>query len=899
MTKFRLVAYLLLCFHLAAGQSREIDSLKRDLSATEETTTRIQLLHELTIREWDFDFEKAQDHAQQANELAARINNKKGLTISLTDIGQYYYFKGNYPLASVYFKKAIATAGTENFGEYPSKSILSLGNLLRVQSKFDSALYFFTQAELRSKQLKPYQNRLVASVNDNFGLIYFDRGNYQEAINKFRKSLTIYESLKDSLLLAESWSRLSRAYAKTSRLDSAELYFKKVEQASRKLKNAGLSVAYHLYFGDYQFSKGEFQKASINYLLALDSLSVHDFVRYRAIAYKSIGQVYEWQGDYNKALKYFLNSLELNEKLNAKQEIANIHMSMGWSYVSQGNLAKAKEYQAKALQTYKEIGDVNGMAGNHTLSGTIFARENKLDSSVSQYDTAIFFRHEIGHLSGEASTINLRAIVYAKQGKETLALNDLNTVISISEKLGSKVELSRAHNQIASILLEKTSSQKVYNHILIAMQLAREIQTIPELRKSYLNLAVFYRKSNDKEKALDTYEEYINLSDSLLNAESILQQAQTNAIYELERKEDKIELLSQQNELKQNKIEIQENKINSQYTLLIFLVIGSLFLVVFAFALYKYSQSKKKANARLLALNKEVQEKSEEIQTQSEELVETNHVLSSLNEELFKKQIEIKNQGEELLASNKLINKINHELELTVQKRTEQLQQSYAELDTFFYRSSHDFRRPLTTFMGLAEVAKFTVKDPYALELFSKVKETAENLDKMLMKLQSISDTGSQHLIVKEVRVKELTFDILDSFKSEIVSKNIKTQLEVEVENSFISYPTFIKIVLENLIENSIRFSKPFYPLIKIRIVKVAGGITIVVQDNGQGIATEYQERIFDMYFRANENSKGNGLGLYIVKKAVERLQGKITFESKLHESSTFQVTIPTLPKSI
>ena len=62
------------------------------------------------------------------------------------------------------------------------------------------------------------------------------------------------------------------------------------------------------------------------------------------------------------------------------------------------------------------------------------------------------------------------------------------------------------------------------------------------------------------------------------------------------------------------------------------------------------------------------------------------------------------------------------------------------------------------------------------------------------------------------------------------------------------------------------------------------------IQDNVEGILPEYQERMFEMYFRANERSKGNGLGLYIVKKAVEKLGGTITVASELHQGSSFSI---------
>jgi signal transduction histidine kinase len=69
--------------------------------------------------------------------------------------------------------------------------------------------------------------------------------------------------------------------------------------------------------------------------------------------------------------------------------------------------------------------------------------------------------------------------------------------------------------------------------------------------------------------------------------------------------------------------------------------------------------------------------------------------------------------------------------------------------------------------------------------------------------------------------------------------------------------------------------------------------VVIDLEDNGQGIRKEYHEQIFDMYFRASERSKGNGLGLYIVKKAVEKLDGSITVSSIAGAGTTFTVMLP------
>jgi signal transduction histidine kinase len=80
---------------------------------------------------------------------------------------------------------------------------------------------------------------------------------------------------------------------------------------------------------------------------------------------------------------------------------------------------------------------------------------------------------------------------------------------------------------------------------------------------------------------------------------------------------------------------------------------------------------------------------------------------------------------------------------------------------------------------------------------------------------------------------------------------------------------------------------------IKVKVIQNGNYMTIDFQDNGQGIAREYHEQVFEMYFRGNERSKGNGLGLYIVKKAVEKLDGSISLSSIPQVGSTFTIMLP------
>ncbi|HPM32533.1 MAG TPA: HAMP domain-containing sensor histidine kinase, partial [Chryseolinea sp.] len=123
--------------------------------------------------------------------------------------------------------------------------------------------------------------------------------------------------------------------------------------------------------------------------------------------------------------------------------------------------------------------------------------------------------------------------------------------------------------------------------------------------------------------------------------------------------------------------------------------------------------------------------------------------------------------------------------------------------------------------------------------------------------------------------------------------KGIKTYCEINLKDAFISYPAMVKIIVDNLVENAISFCGMHDPYIRLKVMQKDNDVIMEFSDNGQGIDPQYHDRIFEMYFRGNEQSKGNGLGLFIVKKSVEKLGGEISFVSEYMKGSTFKITLP------
>jgi signal transduction histidine kinase len=201
----------------------------------------------------------------------------------------------------------------------------------------------------------------------------------------------------------------------------------------------------------------------------------------------------------------------------------------------------------------------------------------------------------------------------------------------------------------------------------------------------------------------------------------------------------------------------------------------------------------------------------------------------------------------------------------------------------------------LTTIIGLSNIARLTLKEE-AYELFERAANTARHMDKMLKKLLSMNE------IHHPSRYSQIDFstqvqNTIDELQDLIVDNNIKVKTNIQSGISFSSYPDLIEIILKNLVENALWFSSVnennLRPKININVSQDNGQVSIELQDNGPGIEPSIQDTIWDMFFVGHEQSKGNGLGLYITRKAVKALRGDIQFESKESGMTSFQVLLP------
>lgn len=233
---------------------------------------------------------------------------------------------------------------------------------------------------------------------------------------------------------------------------------------------------------------------------------------------------------------------------------------------------------------------------------------------------------------------------------------------------------------------------------------------------------------------------------------------------------------------------------------------------------------------------------------------------------------------------------------ISAQKKTEQdLLYKNAELDTFVYRASHDLRGPIASLLGLYLIVQYEIKEEKALYFFEMFNKQIIRLNEIVLALINLTKIKESHVNKVPIQFMEIVNDTMDSLRHLPGFSDIQFNVKVNVKKEFKSDKSMITTIIQNLIENAIKYSKATVVApVKVLIESHRNAtLTILVEDKGIGIGKDIQGRVFDMFYRGHEISKGSGLGLYILKNVVEKLKGKITLESQVSVGTTFIVELP------
>lgn len=233
-----------------------------------------------------------------------------------------------------------------------------------------------------------------------------------------------------------------------------------------------------------------------------------------------------------------------------------------------------------------------------------------------------------------------------------------------------------------------------------------------------------------------------------------------------------------------------------------------------------------------------------------------------------------------------------------------EIQKAKLIINQFIISCSHSFRAPLKSISGLVNLMQCNQVDaPQDTEDYlDLIDSTVDKMEHTLDELEYFLENSNRKVIRKTIDCKKFVDGIIHQHMDELKMKGINVEINIEENVPLYTDMARFRIILINLFSNAIQFQD----LSKgVRIIGISLRITnnnciLSISDNGIGIELKHHRKIFQLFFRATEKSSGTGVGLFVVKELVSKMNGTIAVISTLGEGSTFRINMPNgVPKKM
>lgn len=223
------------------------------------------------------------------------------------------------------------------------------------------------------------------------------------------------------------------------------------------------------------------------------------------------------------------------------------------------------------------------------------------------------------------------------------------------------------------------------------------------------------------------------------------------------------------------------------------------------------------------------------------------------------------------------------------------LEKVATELDRFVYSASHDLRSPISTMKGLLLLMQKQLPGLSVDEFYNMMGENLDKLDSHIGKLVEFSKNSNQPVSYENIDLEKLIQSILDELEQHPNRARLEIEYSIQGNYPFMCDMNKFKTLLLQTIKNSLDYmdankSKPFLSII---VHRSQAKTSIEVIDNGIGIEKRHLPNIFQMFYRASVRSKGSGLGLYLVREAVVKLNGSVDINSEFGLGTCVLIQVP------
>jgi signal transduction histidine kinase len=310
---------------------------------------------------------------------------------------------------------------------------------------------------------------------------------------------------------------------------------------------------------------------------------------------------------------------------------------------------------------------------------------------------------------------------------------------------------------------------------------------------------------------------------------------------------------------------------------------------------------------KLEEANSEISSKNEELLQQQQSITDQSEKLSIIHKEILAKNEELEQQKESLLDQSDYLHEANQTITLMheeVQKQKNEILQKNEELlnlnnekNNLIGIVAHDLKSPLNQIKGLLSIVKMSKNlDAESMSCVNMMENSADRLTSLIAKILDVEaiEARQLNLITERISLSELLHSITERYEIAAQEKFIQLRRDIGEEIFILADRIYTSQVLDNLISNAIKFS-PAQRNVFIRLSTLNENALIEIRDEGPGISDEDKKKLFGKYQKLSAKPTGNetstGLGLSIVKKFVESMNGRIWCESELGKGASFFVS--------
>lgn len=216
------------------------------------------------------------------------------------------------------------------------------------------------------------------------------------------------------------------------------------------------------------------------------------------------------------------------------------------------------------------------------------------------------------------------------------------------------------------------------------------------------------------------------------------------------------------------------------------------------------------------------------------------------------------------------------------------------ELDDFIYKASHDLQGPVARMQGVINLGIIECEEQVAQRYFKMLGNVTGEMSDLLSKLQRVHTIYEQEPVLEEVNVHSEIMQVTNRFIEQPAAMEMEIYVEADPSLRWHLDPKLFELIVENMTDNALLYREKRGAFLIFRVERmVSGMLKICVIDNGIGIPQQSADRIFDIFYQGTPKSISNGLGLYLVKKAIERMGGSIRLINPAKDT-IFEIILPT-----